>query len=259
MGQGGKGWRRCQACRSEPPKARGRHRSFEIYLSLSLSLPVSVFRPPFSSLLALARAVSVTPRSLFVPSFRAAFSVGPSLVSLSVNLRTGWWDGRDGRGGREGRREVRLGGQRVPVHGTRSVLVALIGGSFVPMFETGFRTPRLCIRRKYGFVRTRGARGCMNPSSPHPFDRPPIHPRHTAAAARAWGLEVDIQPHRLTLSVILRTPSNLPTGFPSVSPRFIPRYPSQCTRPLVRFDFSTLNDGVRGGEGRGRDLGRSRG
>lgn len=102
MGQGGKGWRRCQACRSEPPKARGRHRSFEIYLSLSLSLPVSVFRPPFSSLLALARAVSVTPRSLFVPSFRAAFSVGPSLVSLSVNLRTGWWDGRVGRGGREG-------------------------------------------------------------------------------------------------------------------------------------------------------------
>lgn len=174
MGQGGKGWRRCQACRSEPPKARGRHRSFEISLSLSLSLPVSVFRPPFSSLLALARAVSVTPRSLFVPSFRAAFSVGPSLVSLSVNLRTGWWDGRDGRGGREGRREVRLGGQRVPVHGTRSVLVALIGGSFVPMFETGFRTPRLCIRRKYGFVRTRGARGCMNPSPP-PL-RPATHP-----------------------------------------------------------------------------------
>ena len=104
MGQGGKGWRRCQACRSEPPKARGRHRSFEISLSLSLSLslPVSVFRPPFSSLLALARAVSVTPRSLFVPSFRAAFSVGPSLVSLSVNLRTGWWDGRVGRGGAEG-------------------------------------------------------------------------------------------------------------------------------------------------------------
>lgn len=255
MGQGGKGWRRCQACRSEPPKARGRHRSFEISLSLSLCPSLSFARPfpPYSLSLVPSRLLLVL--YSFLVFERRSLSGLVSSRSRSTSERDGGTAGSD----EEGRREVRLGGQRVPVHGTRSVLVALIGGSFVPMFETGFRTPRLCIRRKYGFVRTRGARGCMNPSSPHPFDRPPIHPRHTAAAARAWGLEVDIQPHRLTLSVILRTPSNLPTGFPSVSPRFIPRYPSQCTRPLVRFDFSTLNDGVRGGEGMGRDLGRSRG
>lgn len=159
------------------------------------------------------------------------FSVRPSLVSLSVNLRTGWWDAGSVRvWGREERREVRLGGQRVPVHGTRSVLVTLIGGSFVPMFETGFRTPRLCIRRKYGFVRTRGARGCMNP--PPPLNRPPIQPPPPhCCCCSCVGFRSRYPATPPTLSVILRTPSNLPTGFPSVSPRFIPRYPSQCTRP----------------------------
>lgn len=96
--------------------------------------------------------------------------------------------------------------------------------------ETGFRTPRLCIRRKYGFVRTRGARGCMNP--PPPLNRPPIQPPPPhCCCCSCVGFRSRYPATPPTLSVILRTPSNLPTGFPSVSPRFIPRYPSQCTRP----------------------------
>lgn len=170
MGQGGKGWRRCQACRSEPPKARGRHRSFEISLSLSLCPSLSFARPfpPYSLSLVPSRLLLVL--YSFLVFERRSLSGLVSSRSRSTSERDGGTAGSD----EEGRREVRLGGQRVPVHGTRSVLVALIGGSFVPMFETGFRTPRLCIRRKYGFVRTRGARGCMNPSPP-PL-RPATHP-----------------------------------------------------------------------------------
>lgn len=173
MGQGGKGWRRCQACRSEPPKARGRHRR-DISFSLSLCPSLSFARPfpPYSLSLVPSRLLLVL--YSFLVFERRSLSGLVSSRSRSTSERDGGTAGSDEEGGREGRREVRLGGQRVPVHGTRSVLVALIGGSFVPMFETGFRTPRLCIRRKYGFVRTRGARGCMNPSPP-PL-RPATHP-----------------------------------------------------------------------------------
>lgn len=149
MGQGGKGWRRCQACRLEREGATVASRS----LSLSLRLRLS---PALFLLIVLTRPVSVTPPSLFVPSFlvsgvlcqpfsRLARSTSKRMVGFGVWV---WVGGGEGRGG------ARLGGQRVPC--PRSVLVTLIRAAHsVPMFETGFRTPRFCIRRKYGFVRTR--------------------------------------------------------------------------------------------------------